>query len=415
MAMKTLSIKKEAGKDRFYGIGEPLIQRESDTHVPAAAWLDLVQGMGCTAYRSWMHITDILMDPDTVNLKTAERHRLLLSRAAELDIEVTGMSHEWFLPEGCVQRKGHASPKRDLTEGSLYMQMLDMLERSWYTMAKTFPSVAQWEIGNEWSINAFLQPDGFLTTDMTHPFTPDEKLDIAVDMMYYAAKGVRRGNPEAKVVCFSLCLSTPWLGGSLPEYLPPMYGIAWTLDGIYRRILSGRFPSTDPDDYFDIVAWHPYQMSTDQREKDKDLFLHIEEPDRLWVDYNNAAYRVMCEYGDGDKPVLLTECGFTDCGDSGREELQAHYMEKILQYASELPYVKTIFNFRLLTESGMLLKNGIEDNEIGGLSEVYFGMFTEPLAGCRPRKKALVLQRAAGGSEDLERLGKQIAQLAGCV
>ncbi len=46
--------------ERFYGIGEPLIQRERDTHVPAAEYLDLVKALGCTAYRSWM----IYRDPE---------------------------------------------------------------------------------------------------------------------------------------------------------------------------------------------------------------------------------------------------------------------------------------------------------------------------------------------------------------
>lgn len=279
--------------ERFYGVGEPLIQREGDTKVAAEAYLDLVKAMGCSAYRSWMHLTEVLTDPVTPNTETVEAHTRLLNRAKELDLEVTGMSHEWFLPEGCQQRTGHAVPKRDLAEGSLYRQTLEMMEESWCTMAGLFPQVDNWEIGNEWNINAFLQPDGFLDSDMSKPFTPDEKLDIAVDLMYFAARGVRKGNPKAKVVSFSPALSTPWLGGGLPDYLPPMYGIAWTLDQIYSRIKSGKFWSENPDDYFDLVAWHPYQMSTDQHEKDADLFLHIQEPDNLWKDYNDAAYRVM--------------------------------------------------------------------------------------------------------------------------
>lgn len=395
--------------ERFFGIGEPLIQRQHDTGVAAAEYLDLVKGLGCTAYRSWMHLTDILADPVTPKAEAVREYTALLDRAAELDLEVTGMSHEWFLPEGCKQRMGHAMPKRDLTEGSLYMQALDMLEQSWYTMVSLFPQVAQWEIGNEWNINAFMQPDGFLDSDMSNPYTPDEKLDIAVDMMYFAAKGVRRANPKAKVVSFSPALSTPWLGGDLPDYLPPMYGIAWTLDKVYQRIKSGKFWSDDPDDYFDIVAWHPYQMSTNQHEKDADLFLHITEPDHLWKDYNDAAYRVMCKYGDGDKQVILTEVGFTDCGDAELEKKQAEYTRKLLTLAMQLPYVRTIYNFRLLTESGMLKKQGIEKNQIGGLAEVYFGYFEEPEEDCRPRLKAKVLQEMTGSDADLSAIGKKVA------
>lgn len=52
-------------------------------------------------------------------------------------------------------------------------------------MVKLFPQVAIWEVGNEWNLNAFLHPDGFLDGDMIHPFTADEKMDIAVDLQYY--------------------------------------------------------------------------------------------------------------------------------------------------------------------------------------------------------------------------------------
>lgn len=395
--------------ERFYGMGEPLIQREADTGVKAAEYLDLVKAVGCTAYRSWMHLTETLLDPVTPNEEVVKSHRKLLERAQELDLEVTGMSHEWFLPEGCKQRKGHAMPKRDLTKGSLYMQTLEMLEQSWCTQAKLFPEVKIWEIGNEWNLNAFLHPDGFLDGDMSNPFTADEKMDIAIDLMYFSAKGVRRGNPDAKVTCFSPALSTAWLGGDMPEYLPPMYGIAWTLDKMYSRIKSGKFWSTNTDDYFDLLAWHPYQMSTNQNEKDKDLFLNIFEPDHLWKDYNDAAYRVMCKYGDGHKQVILTEVGFTDCGNEKEEIKRAQYTKDLLKLAAELPYVRTIYNFRLLNEEGMLKKAGIEDNQIGGLAEVYFGFFEEPWHECRPRKKAFVLQKLTGSKEDLVAVGKKVA------
>lgn len=395
--------------DRFFGIGEPLIQREQDTGVPADAYMDLVDALGCKAYRSWMHITECLDDPMTPNSRIVEMHKRLLKRAAELDIEVTGMSHEWFLPEGLGQTKGHAMPVRDLAEGSDYRKTLKMLEQSWETMARTFPEVSIWEVGNEWNITPFLHPVGFLESDMSNPFSFDERMDIAVDMMYYSRRGVKKGNPNAKTTSFSICLSTPWLGGNLPDYLPPMYGIAFTLDAVYRRIKSGNFPSTDTNDYFDMLAWHPYQMSTNQYEKDKDLFIHIQEPDLLWKDYNEAAYRVMCKYGDGDKQVILSECGFTDCGDPEKESKQAIYTKKVNQMASEMPFVRTLFNFRLLTEQGMLQKAGIEQNQIGGLPEVYFGFFEEPDTDCRPRLKALALQEMTGSTKDLVQIGRAVA------
>ena len=398
-------------KSRFYGIGEPLVQRERDQGIPAERYVDLIAGLGCNAYRAWMHLTEVLDDPTTPNAEEVARHKRLLDRCAELDIEVTGMSHEWFLPEGCKQHSGHAMPKRDLTEGSLYRQTLDMLEQSWATMAALFPQVKIWEVGNEWNLNAFLHPDGFLDGDMSEPFTADEKYDIAVDMMYFAARGVRRANPNALVASFSPALSTPGLGGDMPDFLPVMYGVAWTLDKVYSRIKSGKFWSTNTDDYFDILAWHPYVFTNKPDVKDADLFLDVDEPDQLWKSYNDAAYKVMKKYGDGHKQAILTEAGFTDCGNPDWEARYALYNKKLLAIGRELPYVRTLHNFRLLNENAMLKRAGIENNQIGGLTEVYFGVFTDPEDGCKPRARAKAIQEMTGSTADLEELGVRVSQL----
>ena len=60
-------------KERFFGVGEPLIQRENDQGIRAEKYLDLVKGLGCNAYRSWMHLTEILRDPVTPDEKALEQ------------------------------------------------------------------------------------------------------------------------------------------------------------------------------------------------------------------------------------------------------------------------------------------------------------------------------------------------------
>ena len=400
-------MRRTMSTNRFYGVGEPLIQRQHDQGINAADYLDLVKGLGCNAYRSWMHITEILENPYTFNPEAVREHTALLNRAVELDIEVTAMSHEWFLPKGCRQVSGHAMPARDLTPGSLYMQALEMLEESWYTMACLFPQVSIWEVGNEWNLNAFLHPDGFLDDPDIEPFIADEKMDIAVDMMYFAAKGIRRSGSKAKIASFSPALSTPGLGGDMPDFLPVMYGVAWTLDKIYSRIKSGEFWSDNTDDYFDIVAWHPY-VFTNKDVPDQDLFLNVDEPDQLWKSFNDAAYKVMKKYGDGHKQAILTETGFTDLGDHELEKIYAGYNKRLLEIAADLPYVRTVHNFRLLNENAMLRRAGIEDNQIGGITEVYFGLFTDPEDGCQPRERALAIQELTGSTEDLAEIGARL-------
>ena len=387
--------------NRFFGVGEPLIQRQRDHGINAVKALDLIKALGCNAYRNWMDLTVILKDPSTPDMDSVREYTEFLNRAKELDIEITSMSGIWFLPEGCRQKQGYAMPARDLTEGSLYMQALEMLEESWCTMAALFPQVDIWEVGNEWNLNVFLHPDGFLDTPGMKPFTADEKMDIAVDMMYFSAKGIRRSGSKAKIASFSPALSTPGLGGDMPDYLPVMYGVAWTLDKIYNRIKSGKFWSDNTDDYFDILAWHPY-VFTNRECEDKDLFYDVDEPDQLWKSYNDAAYKVMKKYGDGHKQVLMTESGFTDFGNPEWEKRYAGYNKKMIEIARELPYVRTLHNFRLLNENAMLQRAGVEDNQIGGLSEVYFGIFTDPEEGCRPRARAYAIQEMTGSTADLE-------------
>ena len=74
----------------------------------------------------------------------------------------------------------------------------------------------------------------------------------------------------------------------------------------------------------------------------------------------------------------------------------------------DMPYVRTLHNFRLLNENAMLQRAGIEDNQIGGLTEVYFGLFTDPEDGCRPRKRAYAIAQMTGSTADLDKIGRRL-------
>ena len=122
-----------------------------------------------------------------------------------MDVEITGMSHQWFLAGKEFRGSENSMYPRDLTEDSLYMWTLHLLEESWRTMVKAFSQVTQWEVGNEWNTDTFLHPVGW---EPEQPgFSENEKMDIAVDLMYFSAKGIRRGNPAAKVVSFYLAVA----------------------------------------------------------------------------------------------------------------------------------------------------------------------------------------------------------------
>lgn len=379
-------------KNRIYGIGEPIWTRDLRGEINGLQTIDIIDAIGFGSLREWMHIPDILENPTTPKVDLIPRITAILDRCVELDIEVTGMSHVWFLPEGCHAKKGHKSPDRDHTSGSLYMQMLEMLEESWYTLVKLFPQIQMWQTGNEWN-GMFLTRDN-LPNDDTN-FTLKQRMEITADMMYYATKGIRRANPNAKSVMVPPCPN----GEDLPFYLPGQYGIAHALDLMYQVIANGESFSTNTDDYFDIGSWHPY-------------YPHDIMPDDVWKEINDAAYRVMQKYGDGDKKVIVTEFGYTDGSnhdwscDPEKEKLQSTYYARIFEYLKDMPYIYAFDIFRLY-EDYKAAQNW-KPGQWGGIYEQYFGIFREPINGLTPRTKAIEIQKLTGSSKDLWQFSKNI-------
>ncbi len=140
-------------------------------------------------------------------------------------------------------------PRRDLTPGSLYMQALEMLEQSWYTMVSVFPQVTIWEVGNEWNLNAFLHPDGFLDSDMSEPFTADEKIRFATDYAFEmpadkVADAQRKFDPDVWMYRYELItksgVATGWKASHAFE-LPFVFDKrSGKLHKIKLEILEGR-------------------------------------------------------------------------------------------------------------------------------------------------------------------------------
>lgn len=386
-------------KNRMYGLGEPISYQVVAGKIDLEETLKRVKALGITAFREWIHITNVLDDPETPKTEVLPVYNKVLDWMTAHDIEVTGMCHNWFLADGTKEH--NAMFPRDLTPGSLYMQTLEMMEKSWYTMVKLFPQVEQWEVGNEWNSDTFLHPVGWQPG--TPGFTEDEKLDIAVDMMYFSAKGIRAANPNAKVVSFSPAIAQPNLGSRTSIYCPPAYGIPQCISGIYQRIKSGKFWSDNTDDYFDMLAWHPYllthlmPMAVSEEYPAQRRFLRLEEMDSQWRAVNDMTYTIMSMFGDGHKKVLLTEMGFTDWQLPGMEEKQAQLTEDMFELIKTMPYVKTIHYFRLYAPK-------LEEINTPGflpMGEVCFGMFQKEDGVYKPRKKAYTLQKIYGGTGSL--------------
>lgn len=304
-------------RSELFGICEPITARHVQENLSLQQSFEALQSLGVKRLREWTWMNALLVNPTTLNQTFAETLNHVLSTMAAGNITVMGMAQDF--PSWMTDINGdyQAVPRRDTAPGSDYMKFLEKYRLSWRTLAAAFPNITFWEIGNEFNINEFLHPPDFHESN----FSLQEKADISTDLLYYGSLGVHEGKPEAKTV----------LGGLAPD--PDISGIAVFLEKIYKNIKSGRWPSTTPNDYFQIACWHPYIPNKEPTVSN-------------WVNPNRAVYNVMDRYGDSDKPVFFSEFGYSD--NSTSQENISNYLLEAFKLASAFPWLETIYWFRLI-------------------------------------------------------------------
>ena len=380
---------KNVNKSLLYGIDEPLTEgysielQTAETSQVTGFSLEktvyLVSALGASSMR--FRIPDEFMnEPDNYD---EEEYKYLKKAASSLiNAGVTNL-----LGQACVIPKysdfrittaGHTAP-RPSEEG--YLSYMLAVEEMWEAIAKLFPEITKWEVGNEYNSNTFFHPNGYKSvsgslSEGSGGFTDDEKVKVVTDYMYYASKGIKKGNPNAKCVMPGLAP----INGS-------MAAVEYFLADVYDYIKSGNAPegevkSSNPNDYFDYLCWHPYSNKADE----------------TWLEENNKIYQVAIDNGDEGKPVIFSEFGFTDGGNDEKQEVQCEYLELAFDYMkNSMPYLETCMEFRLYQCAYAEVW--------GGIGEVYFGAFAEPYngKGFTPRLKALTIQKIYGGKGDLNK------------
>ncbi|MBE8719407.1 hypothetical protein [Sphingobacterium pedocola] len=292
--------------------------------------------------------------------------------------QIIGMCMVFPNNSGFVPDSPYSAPRINDKD---YGKWLSAVADTWTLIAKTFPEIEYWEMGNEFNANVFYHPNGFdgaFGSEGTGGFTRAELIQQNVNYMYYASRGIKRGNPNTKTIMPGYSPGTGGLGsGDLRSFMT----------GIYDLIRSGDYPfgaasSKDPNDYFENLGWHPY-VNTGGVNGD-------------WVNANNQIYEISTLYGDQGKAVFFTEFGFTDYGDGNTEIQQIKDMETAFNYIkTDMSYVKNMTAFRLFECEFA--------NQWGGKGEVHFGYFREPsqAKGFSPKAKAYALQAIYNGKGDL--------------
>ncbi len=317
----------------FYGACYTAYEAESWHHHNALDGIAAMEQLGAKSFRIWIRANYIMSDPQTFRDKDVEIVKKVIADAQKRGIQVIGMNLASFNGS----EDAAAAPMRNMEKGSGYEKFLLNYEETWYQLATKFPEITVWEIGNEWNNDVFLHPYDYESTGMV--FTFSEKADITTDMLYYASKGIHRANPKALTVLGGLC-------GNIKGFL----------NRLYENIESGEWPSTDPDYYFQIAAWHPYH--------------HEGLPGDDWVQEQKDIYQVVLDHEGHDKVVLFTEFGYSDYGNLETDAKQKDDVTKTLELMEQLPFVQSVHWFTMFNDSSAV--------SWGGLFETGFGLFTEP-------------------------------------
>ncbi len=331
---------------------------------------EILNNMGVKSIRMWMHMTWFLDGEFNVLEENVKVMKEIIAEARKYDFQLIGMSHrninEFYNQGGKYQ---NAKIGRDSDN---YDEWIDGYYRGWKFLAETFPEITIWEIDNETNNQDFM-----MNAETGGTFTLQEMADISADLFYYGSKGIHEANPDALTVMGGL---VTW---NINEFLPLLY----------QNIKSGQFGegSTNPDDYFQALCWHPYMTIFNSAK---------------FIKENQDIYNLAYSFEGRHKKVFLTEAGDFDV--NMKEEQAAKCVEQMYTAVKELPFVEALHYHRMF--------NNIPDNNRQS------GLFRDPhesqedkVNGVRqnpgaPKLSAYAFQKAAGGEGPLDLLEIQLGE-----
>jgi len=313
--------------------------------------IQLIANLGAKTVRHWMHCVNLMKDVNTINEEACESLHIALSECENHGIINIGMNHHNF-NEG-VSSVGKLA--RNMTKGSDYIKWLDDYYTTWYNLVKEFPEVQYWEIDNELN-----NPDFMYNAYDKSYFTAEQMADISTDMLYYATRAIHDANPDAKSVMGGLTEPMGFGYGDVSKSKPTN---VWFLQRIYDNIFSGEYgyfygkesdemASINPDDYFDVVSYHPY------------IWERTPISESYFIAESHKLYQVVLDNEQKHKKVFITEVGFTEYY-RGAEVVGESIRRMYHAISTAMPYVETVNLFKLYdiaTEawSGAEGDNGME-------------------------------------------------------
>lgn len=382
----------EVNKDNMFGIcAIPNLGYSTsvDPGVTDEIICDLSESMGIKSARVWMHIPYVLERARGSNELKFKPEAVEVFHGYFADLMDAGvqnivvMSHMYLYPvEFLRPTSAGVIPEPGSDE---YMQFMNMYRECYRMMSKEFPEITQWEPNNETDhpSGASVVRQGYVSGNTegnkAYLYTPEEVAVITADMCYYANLGIKENNEKNLLIMPGLVFESTSASAIFIELL-------------YEQIESGTLPTsydenskrvlpadTDSDNYFNVINWHPYANT---------------RPNEKWLQANIDMYDVVIRHGDEGKKLYLTEFGWYDEFNEERQNnIGEWYPEALDQLQEALPYLETVFAFRMF--------NYMSAGENVKAMEKSFGIFTSPVqeTGIQPKPAALALFRYFNGQD----------------
>lgn len=379
----------------FYGAGELASEVGPkndwrDEGVTMEWTSNTAKAMGMKTQRVWMHLNTVIRRAEKSNdlfliQSECDRYHEYFARLKAAGVErILVMNHRYVYPYGYNPGTTATAPE-PMKDPEIYKTWLEMYSECYRMLATEFPEIDFWECGNEFDLDSFLHKSDYNVDKKNSLYTQKEAAEITVDLCYAANKGVKSVDKYNFIV----------LPG-MSQYAQEVY-----FESVYNAIESKQFPTiedtyvNDPDEYFDVIAWHCYPMNSNAANGD------FEEGLVTFKERCQELYAVAQRHGDGEKRVWLTEIGITEAsmGIAGRpqtEQAAATYLVKMLDVVkNELPFIETCYWFRYSCLYSM-------DPGANHEGEKYFGIFYSPddtVNRGKPKAMAIALYQYMHGKD----------------
>lgn len=339
-------------------------------------WLgDVASVMGVKSFRLWVSL-DALFSVDKNNELSFKAGYLAKVHDYVDNLKRGGVENFLFLNTCYIYPYGSPMSGYDIPDVNEdeeeYLDFLKINAKAYGMAAREFPEIKNWETGNEPDLSgAGMHKHGYIGAIDVQPylFADEELISIICDLSWYVRKELKAVSKDNRVALPGLSLYL--------DYDNDFF------EGIYTAIESKTLPfgtefsDTDPDNYFDILDWHPYTDNNKYSGSPYFLDLPDEEWDE-WADRQIKRHEIAARHGDAEKPAYFSEFGYTDWGKENylgdyngiyQNNIANNYEKALDIIRSRMPWVEVVFCFRATT----LVYQKASPN--GESAEENFGLF----------------------------------------